>query len=318
MDFRQLQYLTAVAEHRNVTKAAESLYISQSALSHYIRKAEEELGVQLFDRSTVPISLTYAGQCYIASAQRILLENERLTKELREITENMTGVLRIGISRDRASYIMPRLVRDFRERYPGIRVDIFTQSAQQLREALKTGRIDILLLPDDGREPDSSLDFRKIYTEELVLCAGKDYIRPEQRNPEQPGVIDPGSLHEQPFFLLNQKHAIRIFCDSFFRRHRIRPEIVNELSSSVTCYRMAAAGLGMAIVPYMTTQLADPGMEVELFSLGPDRVTWDVNMYYRKDAYLGQPEKDMIRLAGQLFSCEYLDNPRRPSIESQP
>ena len=56
MDFRQLQYLTAVAEHRNVTKAAESLYISQSALSHYIRKTEEELGVQLFDRSTTPIS----------------------------------------------------------------------------------------------------------------------------------------------------------------------------------------------------------------------------------------------------------------------
>jgi transposase InsO family protein len=82
MDFRQLQYLTAVAEHRNVTKAAESLYISQSALSHYIRKTEEELGVQLFDRSTTPISLTYAGQCYIQSAQRILLENQRLMKEL--------------------------------------------------------------------------------------------------------------------------------------------------------------------------------------------------------------------------------------------
>ena len=83
MDFRQLQYLTAVAEYRNVTKAAESLYISQSALSHYIRKAEEELGVQLFDRSTTPISLTYAGTCYIRSAQRILLENERLNTVLR-------------------------------------------------------------------------------------------------------------------------------------------------------------------------------------------------------------------------------------------
>ena len=141
MDFRQLQYLTAVAEHRNVTKAAESLYISQSALSHYIRKTEEELGVQLFDRSTTPISLTYAGKCYIQSAQRILMENERLMKELREITENMTGVLRIGISRDRASYIMPRLTRDFLALYPGIQVDIFTESAQQLREALKSGRV---------------------------------------------------------------------------------------------------------------------------------------------------------------------------------
>lgn len=301
MDFRQLQYLTAVAEHRNVTKAAESLYISQSALSHYIRKTEEELGVQLFDRSTTPISLTYAGKCYIQSAQRILMENERLMKELREITENMTGVLRIGISRDRASYIMPRLTRDFLALYPGIQVDIFTESAQQLREALKTGRIDLLLLPSDGREADPALTWEPLYAEELVLCAGKGILQ------EDGFITDLKVLDQQPFYLLRQEHAIRSFCDSFFRKHRIHPVIRNELSSSITCYRMAAAGLGFAIVPYMTTRLADAGMDVALFSLGEKPVTWDVNMYYRKDAYLGHPEKDMICLAQTLFSHELLD-----------
>ena len=300
MDFRQLQYLTAVAEHRNVTKAAESLYISQSALSHYIRKTEEELGVQLFDRSTTPISLTYAGQCYIQSAQRILLENQRLMKELREITENMTGVLRIGISRDRAAYTLPRLMKDFRELYPGIQVDIFTESAQQLREALKTGRIDLLLLPSDGREEDPGIISEKLYTEELVLCAGKGMLA------EAGCLPDVSVLDQQPFYLLKQEHATRIFCEGFFRKHRIRPVICNEVSSSVLCYRMAAAGMGFAIVPYMTTRLADPGMEVALYSLGETPVTWDVNMYYRKDAYLGHPERDMIRLARQLFSHEML------------
>lgn len=303
MDFRQLQYLTAVAEHRNVTKAAESLYISQSALSHYIRKAEEELGVQLFDRSTTPISLTYAGTCYIQSAQRILMENQRLMKELREITENMTGVIRIGISRDRASYTMPRLVRDFQARYPGIRVDIFTESGQQLREALKTGRIDLLLLPGDGRDNDPAIAWQKIYTEELVLCAGNGVL---QGN----GYLEnPKTLDHQPFFLLKQEHTIRSFCDGFFRKNRIRPEICNELSSSVTCYRMAASGVGLAIVPYMVTQLAYPGMEMDLFSLGKEPVTWDINMYYRKDAYLSHPEQEMIRLAQKLFSHEMLDHP---------
>lgn len=300
MDFRQLQYICAVAEYRNVTKAAESLYVSQSALSHYIRKTEEELGVLLFDRSTVPISLTYAGMCYMESAQRILLENQRLMKELREITENMTGVLRIGVSRDRASYTMPRLVRDFREMYPGIHVDIFTESAQHLREALKTGRIDLLLLPGDGRDTDPGIVCQKIYTEELVLCAGKNTL-------EDTGYLtDPNLLDQQPFFLLKQEHAIRNFCDTFFRSHHIRPDIRNELSSSITCYRMAAAGLGFAIVPYMITRLAAPGMEMALFSLGKEPVTWDVNIYYRKEAYLGHPEKDIIELAQKLFSHEML------------
>lgn len=301
MDFRQLQYLTAVAEHRNVTKAAESLYISQSALSHYIRKTEEELGVQLFDRSTTPISLTYAGQCYIESAQRILLENERLMKELREITENMTGVLRIGVSRDRASYTMPRLVRDFQSMYPGIRVDILTESGQQLREALKSGRIDLLLLPGNNLDNDPAIVCQKLYTEELVLCTGKGVL---QHNGY---LADPGILDQKPFFLLKQEHAIRSFCDSFFRKNHIRPEIRNELSSSVACYRMAAMGLGFAIVPYMATQLAVPGTEMELLSLGREPVTWDVNMYYRKDAYIGHPEQDLIRLAQKLFHHEMLD-----------
>ena len=301
MDFRQLQYITAVAEYRNVTKAAEALYISQSALSHFIRKTEEELGVQLFDRSTTPISLTYAGKCYIESAQRILLENERLMKELREITENMTGVLRIGVSRDRASYTMPRLVRDFQAVYPGIHVDIFTQSAQQLYDALKTGRIDLLLLPGAGRDTDPSITYQKIYTEELVLCAGKNTIG------ERGYISDPKELDQKPFFLLKQEHAIRNFCDDFFRKNRIRPEIHNELSSSITCYRMAAAGLGFAIVPYIVTHLAAPGMDMELLSLGKEPVTWDVNMYYRKEAYLGHPELEMIQLARKLFSHEMLD-----------
>ena len=69
---------------------------------------------------------------------------------------------------------------------------------------------------------------------------------------------------------------------------------------------MAAAGLGFAIVPYMTTQLAAPDDGVTLYSLAKTPVTWDVNMYYRKEAYLGQPEQDMIRLACQMFDHEYL------------
>lgn len=306
MDFRQLQYLTAVAEYQNVTKAAESLYISQSALSHFIRKTEEELGVALFDRSTVPISLTYAGKCYVETARRILLENEKLMKELREISENMTGVLKIGVSRDRASYIMPRLVRDFNMLYPGIQVDIFTQSGQRLREALKSGRIDLMLLPSDGQEEDPMFRCQRLYKEEILFCAAKGTVLREELVPGYQSVVSVPALHEKPFYLLNKEHAIREFCDRFFKKNHIKPDIRSELSSSVTCYRMAAAGLACAMVPYMTTQLAMPGMEVELYSLGEQPVTWDVNMYYRKDAYLGHPELDMIRLAQTLFSREML------------
>ena len=103
MEFRKLNYLLTLAECRNMTRAAEKLYISQSALSHYLKNVEEELGTPLFDRSTSPLTLTYAGKCFMESAKKILMENDRLEKELRDITLHMTGKLRVGTSRDRAS-----------------------------------------------------------------------------------------------------------------------------------------------------------------------------------------------------------------------
>ena len=192
--------------------------------------------------------------------------------------------------------------------YPGIRVDLFTESGRQLREALKNGRIDLLLLPDDGNEPGSGITYQKIYTEELVLCAGKDTL------PTGNWLTDPSLLDQQPFFVLRPEYAVRNFCDAYFAKNRIRPVIRNELSSSITCYRMAAAGLGFAIVPFMTTQLAAPDHGVTLYSLAETPITWDVNMYYRKEAYLGQPEQDMIRLACHMFDREYL--PRIPTQQN--
>ncbi|MEI3187059.1 MAG: LysR family transcriptional regulator [Lachnospiraceae bacterium] len=137
MDFRQLQYITTVAQYRNITKAADALFISQSALSHYIQKAEKELGIQLFDRSTTPLTLTLAGEHYIETARRILLENDQLMKVFRDITHHMTGTLRIGTSRERASHMIPRLLPQFSERYPGIEVTILTDSGYKLTEALQ-------------------------------------------------------------------------------------------------------------------------------------------------------------------------------------
>lgn len=298
MDFRQMRYLIAVAEYKSVSRAAEALYVSQSALSHYIKYAENDLGVALFDRSTTPLSLTYAGKCYIETAKRILLENEKLNKELRDITNHMTGKLCIGTSRDRASYMMPKLLPEFAKKYPGIKIEIFTESGQKLREKLREGRIDLLLLPDNGRKDEQGICSEIIYVEELVLAAKKGVIKS----------IEASELNKMPFLMQFQEHTTRSFCDSYFKRRKIKPEILMEFPSNITCYRMAAAGMGLAVIPFMITQLSNADGDVELHSLGskgkPE--TWNVLVYWRKDAYLGQPELDLIRMAKEIFSREKL------------
>ncbi len=305
MEYRQLKYLLTLAETRNMTRAAEQLYISQSALSHYLKCVEEELGVRLFDRSTTPMSLTHAGECYMQSARKILMESDQLHRELRDITQHMSGKLVLGTSRDRASYMAPRILSVFAERYPKIQVEIFTASAQKLFDALRTGRVDLVLLPDAGQADSQGLCSELIYSEELVLAAKKGLLPEKARIPGQHAVKS-RALDGAPFFLLFQEHAMRTFSDRWFKREKIHPEIRMEFSTNISCFRMAAAGLGYAIIPYLTTKLANPGGEIELFSLGKTPETWEVRMFSRKGAYLGTPEQDLIQIAKEQFAHESL------------
>lgn len=309
MDFRQLQYMTAVADSRNITHAARSLYISQSALSHYIKNVEEELGTPLFDRSTTPISLTTAGERYIESARLILMEKERLDKEIRDITQHMIGKLVIGSSRDRASYMMPRLIPEFTKKYPGIETVIYTDSGQHLLEKLRNGGVDLVLLPASWRHEAEmqGLTSEMIYTEELVLAVKSGTLSDSQILKGTRAVL-PSALKELRYFLEFPEHAMRVFCDAFFRRKKIRPMISMEFPSNITCYRMAATGMGATVIPFLTTRMANAGEDVDLFSLGEPPETWDVHVFYRKDAYLGQPEMDFIELAKQVFANEMLDS----------
>lgn len=306
MDFRQLQYITTVAEYRNITKAADALFISQSALSHYIQKAEQELGIVLFDRSTTPISLTLAGQHYVETARRILLENEQLMKVFRDITHHMTGKLRIGTSRDRASYTIPRLLPAFAGQYPGIEVEVVTESGYQLTEALRAGKIDLVLLPVYKSETFQGIETQKIYSEELIFAAKAGTISPEQRISGHPGCIDLKKCKDIPFFLLFQEHRSRYAINALFRSHRIKPPVRMEFASNITCYWMASTGMGVTIVPYLTTRLTSCEQEIELLSLDTEPVTWDVEVWTRKNAYLGQPERDLIELARGMFRREML------------
>ena len=289
MDFRQMRYIIEAAECQSVTKAADNLHVSQSAISHYIRHAEDSLGVKLFDRTASPIALTYAGMCYVESARKILAENDRLTRELRSITGTEKKLLRIGTSRDRASYMLPKLLPVFRRKYPAVKIEIFTDSGQSLRENIGKGRLDVLFLPDDGKELAPNISAQAIYVEEMLLIAQKGALR----------FTKPSDLEGRAFFQQFRAHTTRAFCDAYFRKHNLAPEILAELPSNITCYRMASAGLGLAIIPAMITHIANPEGDAQIFPLGH---TWNVLAYRRKDAYLSESEKDLITTAQEIFT----------------
>ena len=295
-----------IAEIKNITRTAQELHITQPTLSAFVHDVEAGLGAKIFDRSTNPLSLTFAGEKYIESAKKILLEYENLQKEIRDINNHMTGRLRIGTSRDRASFMLPKMLPVFCEKYPGIDVEIFTDSGQKLREALQDGRLDIVILPDtwQGMWKDFDFESHKIYSEELVFVAKAGTIPEKFYRINEAGskIIKPQAMKSMKFFLLFKEHAMRTFCDQYFKKHNVKPEIKMQFSSNITCYRMAAAGMGVTIVPFLTTQMSDAGDEVETFSLDEKSVVWEVKGFYRKGAYIGEPELELMRIANGIFS----------------
>ncbi len=300
-NFRELEYICAVAEHKSITKAADALFITQSAMSHYISKVEKNLGMLIFDRSTTPISLTYAGECYLESAKKILLEANFLKKQFRDISNQTIGKMRIGTSKERAAYMIPDLVLQFSKLYPGIEIEVHTASGSKLKKALKDGAFDFLILPGLADEELIGIVSESVFQEEILIASCPSLISETHLTNANSNAIDLSKFNDFPFFMLYKDHIIRNTADTIFKQNTVQPKVKMEFTSNITCLRMASTGLGAAIIPKMTTKLTVPDDKLKFFSIGASGFFWDIRVYYRKGAYMGQPERDFFRLIHDNF-----------------
>lgn len=307
MDFRQLQYVVKVAQCQSITKAAKELFISQSALSHYIQNVEKEMGIQLFDRSTSPLSPTYAGNRFLAYARNMLLQNEELKKEFSDITHNVKGKIKIGIPPERAAYMLPRLIPAFSAQYPGMDLITFTGTGKELLDKLKTGIIDIVFLAAVDKEWLRDFQCHELYEEELVVCAKKDLLSAKHLLKGTVHAFNLDYLKDFSLYVESRDHVLRIFCEDFFKRLQLVPAAKIELPSNIACCRMSSTGLGLAILPYLTTRLTKCETKIELYSLGQESVMWQLSALYRKNSYLSQPEQFLLSLVSEKFNHEFLD-----------
>ena len=143
MLLRHLRYLLAVAEHRNFTRAAEVLHVSQPTLSQQVRQLEEQLRVQLLDRSGRSVRPTDAGELYLLHARRALRELEAAQRAIHEVRDLSRGRLRLGMTPTFTCYLVGALVDPFNQRYPGIELSLEELPQDALEAALIDDRLDL-------------------------------------------------------------------------------------------------------------------------------------------------------------------------------
>lgn len=301
MELRQFTYVNQVAECGSFTKAAAKLFISQPALSNYISKVEEDLGVKLFDRSATPLKLTYAGEQYLKRAKAILGQLEDMNRELRDITHHMTGRLRIGFPSERIVYMLPLILKPLKDRYPGIDVEVSTGPGNHLIADLKAGNVDFVFLPYWNQIKD--IVQVQIVEEELILVAAKGYLPEDCFLDREKKIINWRETAKLPLITLKKGHALRSSVDVLYTNAELKPDIFFESHSNMLSYRLAAQGLGVAVIPEITLELMEGAMEAEAYHLSDTSVRWPVMALYRESCYIGEVEQALLDIAKETMQA---------------
>ena len=148
MEIRVLRYFLMTAREENITRAAELLHITQPTLSRQLMQLEEELGTKLFERSSHSIRLTEDGMLLRRRAQELVQLADSVEKEFRHSKEEMSGTISIGSGETGSMQELAEIIRDFQEKYPLVQYDLYTATADEIKERIDKGLLDIGLLTE--------------------------------------------------------------------------------------------------------------------------------------------------------------------------
>ncbi|MCR5003100.1 MAG: hydrogen peroxide-inducible genes activator [Bacteroidales bacterium] len=202
MNLQQLQYIIAVADFGNFTKAADSCEITQSTLSSMIKKLEEELDVVIFDRQSHPVVPTQAGEKVLAQARVILYNVGQLQEMTRSERNSRSGSIRLGIIPTVAPYIIPGLVKHIGTKEKGVKLSVTEMRTQFLIEKLRTAEIDMAIMATPTGEKD--LLEIPLYYEKFVA-----YVSPSETEVHKMSEIVSGDMPTEHLWLLQEGHCLR-------------------------------------------------------------------------------------------------------------
>jgi DNA-binding transcriptional LysR family regulator len=204
MELRHLRYFHAVAEQGSFSKAARSLYISQSAISEQVADLEREIGVKLFDRDGRSIILTAAGQVFLDEARTVLVAAKHAVERAQGAQRGEIGTLRIGFFAGGIGTNFTKTVRRFRRQYPGVRLSLVEMTPAQQWQALVEGRIDIGFTRRLEPQYLEELSWELVRQDPMVAVLPRDH-------PLAPGPVHVRDLAGEPFVMSSRETSPAVF-----------------------------------------------------------------------------------------------------------
>lgn len=237
MDLHYLKIFYEVAKEKSFTKASRNLFINQSAVSIQIKRFEELINAKLFDRSTKKIKLTYSGEVLYKIAEDIFNKINRAEKEIEKIVLYEKGKIVIGATHIIGEPLLPKILTEFRQKYPEIDFEVYIQERDTLLERLIEGKVDIVLMGDFYIN-DKNMEVIPINEYPFVLINNKP-------------VTDFKDFEKMNFVSRNDSLLLEKKIDALEKNHKISITKRITVNGSVeTVKKMVMEGIGFAILPY--------------------------------------------------------------------
>lgn len=242
MDIRQLNYFIAVAEERHFGRAAKRLHMAQPPLSQQIRQLEDQIGVQLLNRTTRRVDLTAAGQLLLDRGRQIVNDVATLQADVYQVGRGATGVLRVGFSGSATYGVMPQVARLAKQLLPGLSLALHGEMLTPSMEAgLRNGTLDAALLRPPVAAQD--IDYRTVAREPLVVALPSFSALAVDR---------PVAMHElqdQDFIAYPPESVLHRTTADLCRQAGFQPRITQVVGETSTMLAFVAAGGGVAVMP---------------------------------------------------------------------
>ncbi|SDV11599.1 LysR substrate-binding domain-containing protein [Pseudomonas mucidolens] len=247
MELRHLRYFIMVAEERHFTRAAARLNMQQPPLSQQVRALEQELGFDLFKRHAKGVDLTAGGLVFLEEARTLLARLEQGCRKAYRVAHGIEGTLMIGFTSSTAAHpLIPKIIRAYRERYPGVELSLNEGSAREVTEDTLEKRIDIGILraPVSGAQ---DLTYHPLLSEEMLLTLPIGH-------PLFKGTDVRISIHDlkhERLILVRRPGAPGMYASLIeaCRNAGFEPTIAFEVERMLTNVSLVAAGEGISVVP---------------------------------------------------------------------
>ena len=300
MDLRRIENIIRIAEEKNITRAADKLFISQPALNLQLLNLEKELGTKLFYRRGNEWAITEAGRIYIDTARKMVAMKKDCYSRISDIAKLHNEEIAVGAAGVEADYMMTSLYKKFHRMHPTVKLRLNLMKGLKAQELVKNGTIDlgIILM---GDKQNYRLQYEFLADVEIVLAVARTNPLASETIVDAEGheVIDIRRFRDIPFILGAKDSTERIVSEQVFEEAGFEPDIYMDAEGIHYSLALVAADECAALIS--AAQHTDIPKSVKLIRLSTHPVM-HACAFYRKDRYLSEPMQDLIEMARDYWT----------------